>query len=126
MRTSINTTSAPAPVGPYSQGIVANGFLFIAGQVPADPATGSIVDGGIAEQTEQTLTNLLTVAGEAGCTAEHAVRVGVFLEDFSRDFAEFNRVYATRFPAPAPVRTTVEVSLPGFLLEVDAIFVLPT
>jgi reactive intermediate/imine deaminase len=126
MLTQISTTKAAAPAGPYSQGIVANGMLYVAGQVPADPATGKIVGEGIGEQTERALTNLLTVAAEAGCTSEHAVRLGVFVADFARDFAGFNQVYETYFTDPRPVRTTVEVKLPGFLLEVDAIFVLPT
>lgn len=126
MITHISTAKAAAPAGPYSQGIVANGMLYVAGQVPADPATGEIVGEGIAEQTERALANLLAVAAEAGCTSKHAVRLGVFVADFARDFAEFNKVYETHFKDPRPVRTTVEVKLPGFLLEVDAIFVLPT
>ena len=126
MRSEISTKKAPAPAGPYSQGIIANGMLFVAGQVPVDPGTGELVGDEITAQTEQALKNLLTVAAAAGCTSEHAVRVGVFVADFARDFAGFNEVYAKHFADPRPARTTVEVTLPGFLLEVDAIFVLPS
>jgi 2-iminobutanoate/2-iminopropanoate deaminase len=125
MKTRIFTELANKPAGPYSQGIVANGLLFVAGQLPKVPSTGQVVSGGIREQTAVALGNLLAVAAEAGCTGADAVRIGVFLADFSRDFAGFNEVYTPLFAEPEPARTTVQVALSGILVEVDGVFLLP-
>jgi 2-iminobutanoate/2-iminopropanoate deaminase len=125
MKKRISTTLANAPGGPYSQGIVANGLLFVAGQVPKIASTGQVPSGGIKEQAKVALSNLLAVAAEAGCTGDDAVRIGVFLADFQRDFLGFNEVYEPLFGEPRPTRTTVQVGLPGILVEVDGVFLLP-
>ena len=126
-RRATQTDHAPKALGPYSQAIVANGFVFCAGQIPVDPATGAIVPGGIAEQTRRSLDNLAAVLASAGSGMEHAVKVSVFLTDLD-DFAEMNAVYAEFMPTPAPVRSTVEVSrLPaGAKVEIDVIAVVAT
>jgi 2-iminobutanoate/2-iminopropanoate deaminase len=118
---AIETDQAPAPIGPYSQAVEADGVLYCSGQVPLDPATGELVDGGIAEQARRCLENLDAVCRAAGARLEDAARIGIYVTDMAL-FAELNEVYASFFGEPFPVRTTVGVaSLPkGALVEMDA------
>jgi 2-iminobutanoate/2-iminopropanoate deaminase len=109
MKEQIRTDRAPGALGPYSQAIKANGFIFAAGQIATDPVSGKFVEGGIREQTHQVLTNLAAVLQAAGSSLAQAVKVSVFLADLG-EFAEMNEVYAGFFPSPPPARTTVEVS----------------
>ena len=122
MREVISTDKGPKAIGPYSQAIRANGFIFISGQGPGDPATGRVVDGGIAEQTAQCLENVTAILEVAGSSLDRAVRVGVFLKDMN-DFEAMNEVYARYFPAKPPARTTIEAArLPrDFRIEIDMI-----
>lgn len=108
MREAIATKNAPAAIGPYSQGIKANGFLFLSGQVALDPASGQLVAGDIRAQTERVLQNLQAVLEAAGSSLARVVKTTVFLADLN-DFAAMNEVYARFFPAPPPARATVEV-----------------
>jgi len=126
-RTIIQTTGAPAALGPYSQGVLVEGArtLYIAGQVPIDPQTGNLVgDGDIRVQTERVLDNIGAVLKEAAMGFHDLVKVGIFLTNFD-DFAEVNEIYARRFNESPPARTTVEiVRFPkSFLIEIDAIAV---
>lgn len=107
----IKTTSAPAPVGPYNQAVTATGKLvFVAGQVPLDPLTGTIVSEDVAQQTEQALANLKAILVAAGATLQDVVKTTVFLADLN-DFAAMNAVYAKYFEeTSAPARACVEVS----------------
>jgi len=122
---AIATKDAPAAIGPYSQAIRSGGMVFTSGQVGLDPATGTMVPGGIAEQTTRVLENLEAVLGEAGLGLADIVKTTVFLKDMG-DFAAMNEVYA-RYLAPrgvvAPARSTVEVArLPkDALVEIEAI-----
>lgn len=113
---------APPASGPYSQGIKAGVFVFAAGQVGRDPATGKLVEGGIAEQTDRALKNLSAVLTAAGTSMDKVVKTTVFLKNVS-DFAKMNEVYATYFKTTPPARTTVGVAaLPGdALVEIDVI-----
>ncbi len=117
------TGDAPAPVASYSQACAVGGVLAVAGQVGVDPA-GALVDGGVAEQTEQALRNAEAVLRGAGASLDHVIRMDCYLTSFD-DFAAFNEVYARWFPAPdPPARTTVVVGLaPGLLVEVTALAV---
>ncbi|HQZ95543.1 MAG TPA: RidA family protein [Pyrinomonadaceae bacterium] len=108
VKRAIETSEAPKAIGPYSQAIIANGFIYTAGQVGADPKTGSIVDGGIEAQTEQVLKNIEAVLKASGSSLDDAVKTTVFLTDLN-DFAKMNEVYAKRFKAPFPARSTVQV-----------------
>ncbi|MEO6063298.1 MAG: RidA family protein [Thermoflexales bacterium] len=121
-RTQVRTDSAPNAIGPYSQAIVAQGFVFCSGQIPLDPTTGNVVEGGIDEQTHRVLKNLTAVVEAAGSTMAKVLKTTVFLQSMS-DFAAMNAIYATYFPAPAPSRSTVEVArLPrSVLVEIDCI-----
>ena len=118
----ISTTKAPQAIGPYSQGIVANGFLFTAGQIGLDPQTGRLVDGGFAKQTERVLANLGAVLAEAGATWNDVVKTTVYLHDMA-DFPTFNEIYGRHFGDARPARSTVQAAgLPrGALVEIDAI-----
>jgi 2-iminobutanoate/2-iminopropanoate deaminase len=118
---AIETDQAPAPIGPYSQAVEADGVLYCSGQVPLDPATGELVDGGIAAQARRCLENLDAVCRAAGARLEDAARIGIYVTDMAL-FTELNEVYASFFSEPFPVRTTVGVaSLPkGALVEMDA------
>jgi 2-iminobutanoate/2-iminopropanoate deaminase len=120
-RRALETEGAPAPIGPYSQAIEANGVLYCSGQVPLDPDSGELVDGGIAEQARRCLESLDAVCRAAGTRLSEAARVGIYLTDMSL-FGELNKVYEGYFSEPFPVRTTVGVaSLPkGALVEMDA------
>jgi len=118
----IDTQAAPAAIGPYSQGIVAGGFLFTAGQIALDPATGKIVDGGIVAQTTRVLSNLHEVLAAAGVTWADVVRSTVYLVDLV-DFPTVNEIYGKHLGTARPARSTVQVAaLPrGGLIEIDLI-----
>jgi 2-iminobutanoate/2-iminopropanoate deaminase len=122
MKEIILTDKAPKPLGPYSQAVRANGFIFISGQGALDPATGTLVEGGVAQQTARTLDNLKAIVEVAGSSLDQAVKVSVFLKDMN-DFSAMNEVYARYFPKNQPARTTVEVArLPRDLrVEIDLI-----
>ena len=122
MKNIISTTNAPAALGPYSQGIDAGSIVITSGQVPIDPATGAVVEGGIAEQTRQSLTNVQAVLAAAGLTMENVIKTTVFLKNMN-DFAAMNEVYATFFTGNPPARSAVEVArLPkDVLVEIEAI-----
>ncbi|MGA8223955.1 MAG: RidA family protein [Candidatus Acidiferrales bacterium] len=122
MKEIILTDKGPKPMGPCSQAIRANGFIFISGQGAIDPATGQLVEGGIAQQAARTLDNLKAIVEAAGSSLDHAVKVSVFLKDMN-DFAAMNEVYTRYFPQNRPARTTVEVArLPrDILIEIDLI-----
>jgi len=122
MRRVVQTEAAPSAVGPYSQAIVAGGWVWTAGQIALDPRSGQLVEGGIAEQTEQALRNLRAVLEAAGATLERVVRTTVYLCDMG-EFEAMNRVYARHFVAAPPARACVEVSgLPrGARVEIDAV-----
>lgn len=109
MREAIATASAPKAIGPYSQAIRAGQFLFVSGQIPFDPATGTLVEGGIADQTRRVLQNIGAILEAAGASFASAVKTTVFLADMN-EFAAMNEVYAGFFPDPAPARATVQVS----------------
>ncbi len=109
MRDVISTDRGPRAIGPYSQAIRANGFLFLSGQVALDPATQQLVAGDIAAQTARVLENLKGVLEAAGSSLDRVVKTTVFLKDMS-DFAAMNEVYARYFPAAPPARATVEVA----------------
>jgi 2-iminobutanoate/2-iminopropanoate deaminase len=121
----VQTERAPKAIGPYSQAIKANGLLFASGQVPIDPATGEIIEGSIAMQTERVFQNLQAVLAEAGTSFDKVVKTTVFLADLS-DFAEMNETYARFFSDVPPARSTVEVSrLPkDARVEIDLIALL--
>jgi 2-iminobutanoate/2-iminopropanoate deaminase len=118
----ISTSNAPAAIGPYSQGIVANGFLFTAGQIALDPASGNIVDGDISAQTARVLANLEAVLAEAGASWRDVVKTTVYLTDLA-DFSRVNELYGKALGDSRPARTTVQAAaLPrGVLVEIDAI-----
>jgi len=120
---AVSTDAAPAPVGPYSQAIVCDGLVFASGQIPIDPSSGALVEGGIEAQTERVLENLRAVLEAAGSGLHHVLRATVYVTDLSL-FARVNQVYARFFDAePAPARATVQVAaLPlGAQVEIDAI-----
>lgn len=127
MKTPISTPTAPAAIGPYSQGVDARGArtLYLSGQIPLDPATGELVKAGIEEETERVMENLRAVLGAAGAGFDHVVKTTVYLVDLG-DFARVNAVYGKRFGATPPARTTVQVAaLPrGARVEIDAVAVL--
>jgi 2-iminobutanoate/2-iminopropanoate deaminase len=117
-----HTPDAPAAIGPYSQAVAANGFLFTAGQIALDPATMQIVEGDVVAQAERVLANLTAVLTAAGASWADVVKTTIFLADVN-DFAAVNAVYATFMPDPPPARSTVGVAaLPkGGLVEIEAI-----
>ena len=121
----IHTTAAPAPFSPYSQGIASGRMIFTSGQIPADPVTGAIVEGGIEQQARRALENLRCVLESAGASLDSVVKTMVFLSDMN-DFAAFNAVCAEFFTAPYPARSCVEVSrLPmDVRVEIEAVAVL--
>jgi 2-iminobutanoate/2-iminopropanoate deaminase len=122
MRNVISTPDAPKAIGPYSQAITANGFVFVSGQVAFDPATQQIIDGDISAQTDRVLKNLSAILKAAGTSLDKVVRSTVFLKNMS-DFATMNEVYGKHFSAQPPARSTVEVArLPkDVLVEIDVI-----
>ena len=103
---AISTTKAPAAIGPYSQAIEANGFVYASGQLPIDPTTGQFPEGGIKEQTRQSLTNAQNILKEAGIDLSHVVKTTVFLSDIA-NFAAMNEVYAEFFTEPYPARSAM-------------------
>jgi 2-iminobutanoate/2-iminopropanoate deaminase len=121
-RTAVSTPHAPQAIGPYSQAIRAGDLLFISGQIPLDPATGQLVEGGIAAQTERVLTSIGAILTAAGGSYDQVVRCTVFLADLN-EFAAMNEVYGRFFAAPAPARATVQVvRLPRDVrVEIDVI-----
>jgi 2-iminobutanoate/2-iminopropanoate deaminase len=123
----VTARNLPAPVGPYSPGMIVGNLVFVSGQAGRDPATGRLAGGTVEAQTEQVLKNIATILEAAGTTMQHVVRCGVFLVDM-KEFPRMNEVYARVFGAHRPARTTVEVSgLPGdgLLVEIDAVALLP-
>ncbi|MDR0869278.1 MAG: RidA family protein [Planctomycetaceae bacterium] len=122
MMQTIQTEKAPAAIGPYSQGIVSNGLLFTAGQIPLVPATGTVIDGGITEQTRQVLANLDGILAAAGTSWNKAVKTTVFLTDLN-DFAAVNEIYGKHLNGAKPARSTVQVAgLPkGVKIEIELV-----
>lgn len=122
MKQAISTANAPAALGPYSQAIQVGNMLFLSGQVPIDPATGAVVEGGIQEQARQSLSNLKAILNEAGTNMGSVVKTTVFLKSMD-DFAAMNEVYAQFFQQPYPARSAVQVAkLPkDVLVEIEAI-----
>ena len=122
MKKVISTTEAPSAIGPYSQAIQCGNLVFTSGQIPIDPATGVFVEGGIKEQTRQSLLNVKAVLEEAGLTMGHVVKTMVFMADMN-DFADMNAVYAEFFTEPYPARSAVAVkTLPkGALVEIEVV-----
>ena len=122
VKQTISTEHAPQAIGPYSQAVNANGFVFASGQIPIDPATGQFVEGGIAEQTEQVLKNVAAVLQAAGSSLDRVVKTTVFLADMN-EFAAMNEVYGRHFGENPPARATVEAArLPrDAKVEIEAI-----
>jgi 2-iminobutanoate/2-iminopropanoate deaminase len=122
MSKSVHSEGAPAAIGPYSQAIRSGGFLFCSGQIPLDPKTGKMIEGGIEPQTERVLENLSAVLAAGGSSPGKVVKTTVYLTDLG-DFPAMNRVYGKYFPVDPPARATVQVvKLPaGALVEIDAV-----
>lgn len=118
-KTEIKTENAPSPAGPYSQGIVAGDYIFVAGQRPVDPKTGEIPED-IKEQTRQVIKNIESILKEHGATLADVVRSGAYLSDL-KNFNDMNEVYREMFPTPYPARTCIGTSLRGILVEIDVI-----
>jgi 2-iminobutanoate/2-iminopropanoate deaminase len=122
MKKVINTNQAPAAIGPYSQAIKVGNLVYTSGQIPINPATGNFVEGGIKEQTRQSLTNIKAILEETGLSMNNVVKTTVFLADMN-DFADMNSVYAEFFSEPYPARSAVAVkTLPkGALVEIEVV-----
>ena len=122
----VHTPAAPAAIGPYSQGVVANGFLFTAGQIAIDPASGQVIAGDVRAQTERVMSNLGAVLATVNATWKDIVKTTVFLHDMN-DFPAVNEVYGRALGDARPARSTVQVSaLPrGVLVEIEAIVAIP-
>ena len=122
MKNVLNTNNAPAAIGPYSQGIEVNGMIFLSGQLPIDPSTGAFPDGGIKEQTRQSLLNAKAILESAGLDLSNVVKTTVLLSDIA-NFGPMNEVYAEFFGQPYPARSTFAVKdLPkGALVEIECI-----
>ncbi len=122
MKKVINTDQAPAAIGPYSQAIKVGNLVYTSGQIPINPATGNFVEGGIKEQTRQSLTNIKAILEETGLSMNNVVKTTVFLADMN-DFADMNSVYAEFFSEPYPARSAVAVkTLPkGALVEIEVV-----
>jgi 2-iminobutanoate/2-iminopropanoate deaminase len=122
MKTSVSTPDAPNPAGPYSQAVRSGNLLFLAGQIPINPATGELIGGDITAQAGQALDNIVAVLKAAGLSAADVVRTTVFLADMD-DAPAMNKIYGTYFPQPYPTRSTVQVArLPRDVrIEIDAI-----
>ena len=127
IRQPVQSSAAPAPIGPYSQAIIANGFVFVSGQIPIDPATGDLIGGDIAAQTARVLDNLTAILATAGSSLQNVVKTTVFLHAMS-DFAAMNAVYAARFGDAPPARSTIGgLELPrGAQVEIEVVAVLPS
>ena len=123
---STHTDTAPAAIGPYSQATIAGGFLFTAGQIALDPATGQIVPGDVIAQTERVMENLNAIFKHNGVTWANVAKTTVFLQDMA-DFPKMNEIYARVLGEARPARSTVQVAgLPrGVLVEIDAVVALP-
>jgi 2-iminobutanoate/2-iminopropanoate deaminase len=119
MRETVTAEKAPKPAGPYSHAVVADGLVFISGQGPVDPETGTIPDA-FSDQVRQTLRNVQTILEAAGSSLDDVIKVNAFVTDLTR-FQEFNEVYGEFFRHDPPARTTVGASLLGFLVEIDCI-----
>lgn len=109
MKKVINTSNAPAPIGPYSQAVAANGFLFVSGQIPSNPLTGEIVSGDIKAEANQVMENIKAILTEAGLDFNKVVKTSIFLTDMG-NFAPVNEVYGTYFRDQFPARETVQVA----------------
>lgn len=125
-RNAHDSPNGPAAIGPYSHGVWAGDLLFLSGQTPIDPATGALVEGGVAEQTAQVFANIEAVVTDADLTMDDVVKSTVFLRTMD-DFAEMNGVYAARFAEPHPARSTVAVAgLPlGARVEIEVVALKP-
>jgi 2-iminobutanoate/2-iminopropanoate deaminase len=126
VKVQVQTESAPAAIGPYSQAIRANGFVYVSGQIPIDPQTGEFVAGGVREQTEQVLKNLSAVLRAAGSGLEQVVKTTVFLADM-KEFAAMNEIYSKFFASEPPARATVAAAgLPrDARVEIEAVALTP-
>ena len=122
MKKVISTSKAPAAIGPYSQAIQVGNLIYTSGQIPIDPATGQLVEGGVKEQARQSLSNIQAILQEAGLTMASVVKTTVFMADMA-DFAEMNSVYAEFFTEPYPARSAVAVkTLPkNALVEIEVV-----
>ena len=122
MKKQVNTSSAPAAIGPYSQGVIAGNLLFVSGQIPINPTDGSLVSDSLESQANQVFQNLLAIIQEAGTSFEHVLKLTIYLTDLE-NFAAVNQVMEGYFNEPFPARATVEVSrLPKDVeVEIDAI-----
>ncbi|MBL9208903.1 MAG: RidA family protein [Opitutaceae bacterium] len=122
MRTPVTTKNAPSPSAPYSQAIIQDGFVFVSGQGPIDPATGQYVKSDIRSETRRVFDNIGAILAAAGSSFDKVVKVNVYLRDIG-DFAAMNEVYATIFTAPYPARTTIQAgALPrGFGVEIECV-----
>jgi 2-iminobutanoate/2-iminopropanoate deaminase len=119
MRETVTAEKGPKPAGPYSHAVVSGGFVFVSGQGPVDPETGTMPDA-FEDQVRQTLKNLQAILEAAGSSIDEVVKVNAYVTDLTR-FAQFNEVYAEFFRHDPPARTTVATSLLGFLVEIDCI-----
>ncbi len=121
-KTAVSTPSAPAAIGPYSQAIRVDGLLFVSGQIPLDPASGSLVTGGIEAETKRVMENLAAILKAAGADFDRVVKTTIFLKDMS-NFQKVNEIYGSYFKPPFPARATVEVArLPKDVnVEIDCI-----
>lgn len=124
MKQVINTDKAPSAIGPYSQAIKANGFIFVSGQLPVVPATGKFAEGGILAQTKQSIENVKAILAAAGCTLDDVVKTTVFIKDMN-EFAVMNTMYAEYFSKDCPARACFEVArLPkDALVEIEVVAV---
>ena len=122
MKEIVESKQAPAPIGPYSQAVLANGVLYVSGQIPIDQESGKVVSGSIEEETEQVMKNLGYILEEAGTSFDQVLKCSIFIKDMG-DFVKINEVYGTRFGANPPARETVQVSeLPkGVNIEISCI-----
>jgi 2-iminobutanoate/2-iminopropanoate deaminase len=120
----VQTSKAPKPLGPYSQGVIANGLVFVSGVGPIDPSTGNVVTGGIREQTEQVIESVKAILEEAGSSLQKVTKVTVFLKD-AATLKDMNEVYAGYFRDHKPARTTViaDFTMKDFLVTLDAVAV---
>lgn len=126
MKQVIKTDKAPQAIGPYSQGIVANGLIFVSGQIPLSPSSGEMVSGSIKDQARQVLENIKAILEAAGSSLDQVVKTTVFLQDMN-DFAAMNEVYASYFQPPFPARSTIQVGrLPrDARIEIEAVALAP-
>lgn len=122
MRKNVTTDQAPKPIGPYSQAVIENGFVFLAGQGPADPATGVYTPADVQTETRRTFANMKAILEAAGSSLDKVVKCNVYLRDI-KDFAAMNEVYKTMFSQPFPARTTIQAgALPGNIaVEIECI-----